>query len=169
MTIIKKYLYLRYEMKNRIIKPSLFILDVDGVLSSGQFLYDSSGKQYKIFGAHDNEGLKLISSHIKISFISADSRGFEISKKRVEDLGFEISLIGEDKREDFFEKLNDEVVFMGDGYTDSLIFDKVFYSIAPKNAISYAIERADFVTNSNAAEGAVFEACMHLKEKFFNE
>ena len=58
---------------------------------------------------------------------------------------------------------------MGDGYTDSLIFDKVFYSIAPKNAISYAIEKADFVTNSNAAEGAVFEACMHLKDKFFNE
>lgn len=157
-------------MENKNIKPNLFILDVDGVLSSGQFLYDSSGKQYKIFGAHDNEGLKLISTHIKISFISADNRGFEISKKRVEDLGFEISLVNEDKREDYFKKFNDDVVvFMGDSYTDSLIFDKVFYSITPKNAISYAIEKADFVTNSNAAEGAVFEACMHLKEKFFNE
>lgn len=157
-------------MENKNIKPNLFILDVDGVLSSGQFLYDSSGKQYKIFGAHDNEGLKLISTHIKISFISADNRGFEISKKRVEDLGFEISLVNEDKREDYFKKFNDDVVvFMGDSYTDSLIFDKVFYSITPKNAISYAIEKADFVTNSKAAEGAVFEACMHLKEKFFNE
>ena len=58
---------------------------------------------------------------------------------------------------------------MGDGYADSLVFDKVFYSIAPKNAISYALEKADFITNSNAAEGAVFEACMHLLEEFFNE
>ena len=74
-------------MKNTKIKPSLFVLDVDGVLSSGQFLYDSNGKQYKIFGPHDNDGLKLISKYIKIRFISADTRGFEISKKRVEDMG----------------------------------------------------------------------------------
>ncbi len=157
-------------MKNTKIKPNLFVLDVDGVLSSGQFLYDTNGKQYKIFGPHDNDGLKLISSYIKIRFISADIRGFEISKKRVEDMGFEISLISEDEREGFFENLNsDNVVFMGDGYADSLVFDKVFYSIAPKNAISYALEKADFITNSNAAEGAVFEACMHLLEEFFNE
>ena len=68
-------------MKNTKIKPNLFVLDVDGVLSSGQFLYDTNGKQYKIFGPHDNDGLKLISSYIKIRFISADIRGFEISKK----------------------------------------------------------------------------------------
>jgi len=157
-------------MKNTKIKPNLFVLDVDGVLSSGQFLYDTNGKQYKILGPHDNDGLKLISSYIKIRFISADIRGFEISKKRVEDMGFEINLISEDEREDFFENLNcDNVVFMGDGYIDSLVFDKVFYSIAPKNAISYALQKADFITNTNAAEGAVFEACMHLIEKFFNE
>jgi len=157
-------------MKNTKIKPSLFVLDVDGVLSSGQFLYDSNGKQYKIFGPHDNDGLKLISKYIKIRFISADTRGFEISKKRVEDMGFEISLISEEERESFFENLNvNEVVFMGDGYVDSLVFDKVLYSIAPKNAISYALQKADFITNTNAAEGAVFEACMHLIEKFFNE
>ena len=38
--------------------------------------------------------------------------------------------------------------------------------IAPKNAVSYARNKADFVTSTNAGEGAVFEACMHLKEKF---
>ena len=118
------------------------------MLSSGQFLYDSNGKQYKIFGPHDNDGLKLISKYIKIRFISADTRGFEISKKRVEDMGFEISLISEEEREIFFENLNvNEVVFMGDGYVDSLVFDKVLYSIAPKNAISYALQKADFITN----------------------
>ena len=84
-------------------KPNLFILDVDGVLSTGQFLYDSNGKQYKIFGAHDNEGLKIISKHIKVNFISADSRGFEISKTRVEDMGFEINFVSEDERIDFFQ------------------------------------------------------------------
>ena len=157
-------------MKVKVTKPNHFILDVDGVLSSGQFLYDIDGKQYKIFGAHDNEGLKLVSSYMKVSFISADKRGFEISQKRVNDMGFELNLISEDERKHFFTKLSDDnVVFMGDGYTDSLIFDSVFYSVAPNNAVSYAADKADFVTSSKAAEGAVFEACMHLIEKFFNE
>ena len=65
-------------------------------------------------------------------------------------MGFEISLISEEERESFFENLNvNEVVFMGDGYVDSLVFDKVLYSIAPKNAISYALQKADFITNTN--------------------
>ena len=101
MTIIKKYLDLRYEMKGKLLNQAFYSW-CGWCASSGQFLYDSSGKQYKIFGAHDNEGLKLISSHIKISFISADSRARNF-KKRVEDLGFEINLIGEDKREDFWK------------------------------------------------------------------
>ena len=151
-------------------KPNLFILDVDGVLSTGQFLYDSNGKQYKIFGAHDNEGLKIISKHIKVNFISADSRGFEISKTRVEDMGFEINFVSEDERIDFFQGLSSEnIAFMGDSYTDSLVFENLFYSISPKNAVSYAQEKADFVTKTKGGEGAVFEACMHLKEKFFND
>lgn len=70
-------------MVEKIIKPNLFILDVDGVLSTGQYLYDANGKQYKIFGPHDNEGLKLISNFIKIEFISADERGFKISKNEL--------------------------------------------------------------------------------------
>ena len=30
--------------------PSIFILDVDGVLTNGQFLYTDKGKVMKIFG-----------------------------------------------------------------------------------------------------------------------
>lgn len=157
-------------MTQKLTKPSLFILDVDGVLSTGQFLYDSNGKQFKIFGAHDSEGLQIISKFIKTIFISADRRGFEISKRRVEDMGFKLNLILESERLDYFQKFKSEnVVFMGDGYTDSIVFKNIYYSIAPKNAVSYARNKADFTTSTNAGEGAVFEACMHLKEKFFND
>ena len=36
------------------------VIDVDGVMTTGQFLYSSKGKTYKVFGAHDADGLKLI-------------------------------------------------------------------------------------------------------------
>ena len=39
-----------------------FIIDVDGVLSTGQFLYDVNGKRFKIFGPDDNDALKLLKS-----------------------------------------------------------------------------------------------------------
>src|SRR3990167_1329133 len=34
-----------------------FILDVDGVLTTGHFLYSIEGKAFKIFGPHDADGL----------------------------------------------------------------------------------------------------------------
>ena len=58
-----------------------FILDVDGVMTTGQFLYDNNGKSHKIFGPDDSDGLEMIKEHINIRFLSADKRGFEISEK----------------------------------------------------------------------------------------
>ena len=37
-------------------KPKCFILDVDGVMTTGNFLYTSEGKAMKIFGPDDNDG-----------------------------------------------------------------------------------------------------------------
>tara|TARA_B100000287_G_C20552248_1_gene748952 strand:- start:23 stop:265 length:243 start_codon:yes stop_codon:yes gene_type:complete len=75
-------------------KDLIFILDVDGVLTTGQFIYSNKGKVYKVFGPHDNDGLSLINKLISISFVTADKRGFEISKKRiVEDMGYNLELV----------------------------------------------------------------------------
>ena len=63
-------------------KPSVFILDVDGVLTTGHFFYTKDGKVMKIFGPDDNDGLSLLRNFIDIRFISGDKKGFEISKKR---------------------------------------------------------------------------------------
>ena len=34
----------------KIIKPKVFILDVDGVMTTGHFIYTKDGKSMKIFG-----------------------------------------------------------------------------------------------------------------------
>ena len=76
----------------------------------------------------------MISKKIKVHFISADHRGFEISKKRISDMGFEITLVSEEDRLSYIKnnfKL-DTLVYMGDGEADALIFDYVNISIAPK-------------------------------------
>ena len=44
------------------------ILDVDGVMTTGQFLYSEDGKAYKIFGPHDADGLKILRNKLNILF-----------------------------------------------------------------------------------------------------
>ena len=84
-----------------LVKVIKFILDVDGVLSTGQYLYSNDGKIYKIFGPHDHDGLKMISDKIDTSFITADKRGYTISEKRVHDMGFDLQLVSEKDRYNF--------------------------------------------------------------------
>ena len=60
-------------------KPNYFLLDVDGVLNTGQFIYNSKGKFGKIFGADDNDALKILSNYIKIEFITSDKKGLKIT------------------------------------------------------------------------------------------
>lgn len=49
-------------------KPQFIIFDIDGVMTTGQFLYSENGKAYKIFGAHDNDGIKLLKISVKLYF-----------------------------------------------------------------------------------------------------
>jgi 3-deoxy-D-manno-octulosonate 8-phosphate phosphatase (KDO 8-P phosphatase) len=150
-------------------KIFFFILDVDGVMTTGQFIYSNKGKIAKIFGPHDSDGLKLIRQKFEIEFLTADKRGFSISKKRIyTDLGYKIHLVTEEKRLEFIKKKYGlrNVIYMGDGIFDAKIFKCVHYSIAPKNARIEAKKLAKFITKNKSGEGAVLDACIHLNKKF---
>lgn len=145
-----------------------FLLDVDGVLTDGTFYYNSKGKIFKKFGAHDNDFLNLISKKFNIFFISSDKRGFHISKKRVKDMGYKIFYASNENRYKFIKKkfILNELVFMGDGYHDVKILKESKIGIAPKNAIPEAQKVAKLVTKNTGGKGAVAEACRYLSKKF---
>jgi 3-deoxy-D-manno-octulosonate 8-phosphate phosphatase (KDO 8-P phosphatase) len=150
-------------------KKMNFLLDVDGVLTDGCYYYDISGKIMKKFGAHDHDGLKLVKNLFNISFITADHRGFNISKKRiVDDMGYKLDLVTESERFDYVNNNYDlkNLVFMGDGFYDAKVLKDCFLGIAPKSANKFALQNADYITESNAGYGAVFDACIFLKNKF---
>ena len=87
------------------LKPKILIIDVDGVMTTGHFIYSAIGKLYKIFGPHDTDGLNLLKKKIKILFLTADKRGFKISKKRIkDDLGYQIKYSHHDLRYNLIKK-----------------------------------------------------------------
>lgn len=151
-------------------KPNTFILDVDGVLSTGQSFYDADGKVMKVFGPDDHDALKMVAKFMDVHFVTGDKTGFDISKKRVTDhMGFELSLVSALRRLAWIEKHYDlsKTVYMGDGIFDHLVMRAVAYSIAPANAHHATKIKAQFVTERAGGDRAVSEACVHLLDKFF--
>jgi 3-deoxy-D-manno-octulosonate 8-phosphate phosphatase (KDO 8-P phosphatase) len=146
-----------------------FVLDVDGVMTTGQFLYSEKGKAYKIFGPHDADGLKLIKDKVNIFFITADKKGFEISKKRIEDMDYPIELVSEEDRFDYFRRKFgfENTIFMGDGIFDVPILRACRFGIVPSNARIEAKRVANFVTVPKSGEGAVCDACIKINKLFF--
>jgi 3-deoxy-D-manno-octulosonate 8-phosphate phosphatase (KDO 8-P phosphatase) len=151
-------------------QPKCFILDVDGVMTTGHFFYTSVGKVMKIFGPDDNDGLSLLKNDIEIRFITGDKKGFAISHKRiVDDMKFPLELVSTIRRVDWIKERYalEDVIYMGDGIFDHYVMREVGYAISPANGDKLAKECADFVTERSGGDRAVAEACLHIMEKFF--
>ena len=152
-------------------KPKHLIIDVDGVMTDGKFYYTEEGKAMKAFGPDDHDALLLLKEHMDVRMVTGDRKGFAITKKRIaDDMKFPLDLVSTIERAQWMESQGfslAEVVYIGDGIFDALVFDKVGYGIAPENAFRTTKEHADFVTESRGGDSAVAEACLHLLEKFF--
>ena len=147
-----------------------FILDVDGVMTNGQSLYSEAGKQMKIFGPDDNDGLRLLNPYLKIRFVTGDRKGLPITTKRIkEDMKFDLDLVSTIKRIEWIKEHYNpkEVIYMGDGIFDHYVMKEVGYSIAPANADRIAKENANYVTERSGGDRAVAEACLYVMKMFF--
>ncbi len=152
------------------IKPKVFILDVDGVMTTGQFFYTENGKTMKVFGPDDNDALSLLKPFLKMIFVTGDKKGFNISRKRiVDDMKYPLELVSTIRRIEWISERYplDKVIYMGDGIFDHYIFKKVGYSIATTNGDENAKKHADYVTKRTGGDRAVAEACLHILKKFF--
>ena len=47
-------------------EKKVFIIDVDGVMTTGQFLYTEDEKCMKVFGPDDNDGLSFLKTDMEV-------------------------------------------------------------------------------------------------------
>lgn len=141
-----------------------FICDVDGCLNDGKIYWGPSGKQFKVFGSHDHDGLKLLKKYVNIKFITADDAGWAISYNRiVEHMKLELHLVKEKDRYSWVEKYDfNKVAYMGDGVYDAAIIKSSRLGIAPKQARIEARTAANYVTLNTGSNGAVMDACLFI-------
>ena len=153
-------------------KKIIVISDVDGCLTDGKFVYTVEGKVAKVYGPHDNDGVKLLrKNNIEVQFISADKRGFDITSKRITDMRCPISLVSEAVRATHLLSFADDydtVVFFGDGLGDLAAVNKYreyaknLIFIAPANAYPTVADAADYVTDLCGGEGAFLDLAQYV-------
>ena len=153
-------------------KKIAFIMDIDGVLTDGTFLYDSEGKKYKRFGPDDADALKMIKDEVSLVFCSADHRGFPISEKRVNDMGYPLNYV---KTKERLQWINDNYpkdewtrIYMGDSFVDVPIMLGVDDSICPGDAHELAKKVAGYVCNYGGGRRAVADAVFHIMKKYLD-
>lgn len=150
---------------------NIVISDVDGCLTDGRYIYTADGKVAKMFGPHDNDGVKLLKANgFDVVFISADKRGFPITQKRIHDMKCEVFNVSEADRVQWvkdYVKSNEYTfsVFFGDGIGDVPVKDVVTYFACPANARKEAKKAASFITESIGGQGAFLDLSLWLLDK----
>ena len=143
----------------------LFICDVDGILTDGQFIKDTAGEESKSFNVLDGVGfvmLRLLDIGIKTAWITG--RESATTELRAEELQIDDVYNGVIRKIDSYHELkkkynleDDEICFMGDDIIDIPILEKVGFSVSVPNAPEYVASYAHYVTKKTGGKGAVRE------------
>lgn len=154
------------------LKPiSLLILDVDGVLTSGQIAPGPDGDVGKTFNVRDGHAIKLW-QRCGGTVALLSGRHSPLVTRRAEELGLGPVRQGiNDKSKTFNELLTElhveasAAAFVGDDLPDVPVMRKCGVGIAVGDAAAAAKRVAHFVTRRGGGQGAVAEAIEWLLRK----
>ncbi|MFC1708851.1 KdsC family phosphatase [Candidatus Omnitrophota bacterium] len=151
------------DIQDKAEKIKLLILDVDGILTDGRIIYDSKGRDLKLFDVHDGLGVHIL-SHMGIKVILITAKASKAIKPRARDMRVDKvygSIIPKTKVYDKILKdynLKDEqICFMGDDLVDIGILKRVGLPISVPDACKEAKDLSAYITEKRGGRGAVRE------------
>lgn len=141
----------------------LLILDVDGVLTTGQLLILANGETVKPFHTLDGHGIKMLQqSGVQTAIITA--RNDHAVRLRAEQLGITHYFFGQHDKKLAYEQLcvlarvtENECAMVGDDVIDLPILIRCGLPIAVANAHDFVKERVLWQTKKTGGMGAVRE------------
>jgi 3-deoxy-D-manno-octulosonate 8-phosphate phosphatase (KDO 8-P phosphatase) len=153
------------ELKERLSKVKLLILDIDGVLTDGRIFWVEGTGWTRSFHVRDGYGIKLLmKAGYEIAFISGgDSQSV---RERAAFLGIKHVYLGDENKIDAFEKVlgatglrPEQCVFMGDDLFDIPVLEKVGFAATVPGAVPEVLHMVHYITNAPGGMGAVREVC----------
>lgn len=156
---------MKKNMKEKLKKVKLLILDVDGVMTDGRIIMDDEGREIKNFHVRDGHGIKVLQRYgIEVALLTG--RLSQVVKQRAKDLDIkEVYQKVYNKRE-VFEKIlkkhklsAEETAYMGDDIIDIPVLKSVGFSAAVADAVEVVKKSVDYVAKNKGGQGAVREIC----------
>lgn len=150
-------------------KVKMLVLDVDGILSNGQIIYDANGVETKAFSVQDGVGIKALARYGILTAIITGRRSPMVDK-RAKEIGIDYVVQGRDDKVVALKELMTMVdkaadittadcAYMGDDLPDIKAMQTVGFAATVPNAHSEVINRSDMVTTRAGGYGAVREIC----------
>jgi len=157
-------------------KKTIFIVDCDGVMTDGRSYFDKDGKYAKSYGSYDKEAIQFAVDVCKdqIIFVTDDKEGFPITSARIDKLIDSVSesnniakskmnwkeremLVMQIRDESYFNKIDVDIVFIGDSFSDIPAMSRADYAFTTNNAPKQVREYANYTSTTNGGIGALSE------------
>ena len=152
----------------KLIRLALF--DVDGVLTDGKVILDSTGKELKIFNIKDGHGIRLL-QHYGIEVGVITGRSSKALEHRMNDLEVKHVIQGCNEKFNAYQNLlrklkikENETSFVGDDIVDLQIMSRCGLAIAVSDAHEFVKKHAHWETSASGGQGAVREVCELILE-----
>ena len=158
------------DLTKRLRAVKLFAMDVDGILSDGQIIYDANGVETKAFYVQDGVGLKALKEQgIILAIITG--RSSPMVARRADELGIDHVVQGRDDKFTALSALVDELglsvgecMYMGDDLPDLKAVREAGVGVSVPNGCAETQAVADIVTTKAGGHGAVREVCEQLSK-----
>jgi 3-deoxy-D-manno-octulosonate 8-phosphate phosphatase (KDO 8-P phosphatase) len=151
------------EIRERIRRIKMLLMDVDGVMTDGGIILGSGGMELKRFHVQDGMGITLArTAGLKVGILTG--RSSEAVTRRAEELRIEEVQQGFFRKEEGYERIlrkhglkDEEVAYIGDDVQDVPILKRAGLSICVANGTEEARKAAHVVTERKGGDGAVRE------------
>jgi 3-deoxy-D-manno-octulosonate 8-phosphate phosphatase (KDO 8-P phosphatase) len=142
----------------------LLLLDVDGVLSNGQIIWDEAAIESKAFSVKDGQGLRRLRQQKGIQTGIVTARKSQLVERRAKELDFDFVFQAVPNKLEAVQALAAQlalpasaIAFMGDDWPDLAVLQWVGLPACPKDAIAPVLQSSLFISHSTGGQGAVRE------------
>jgi len=151
------------DLRERLIRIRLLIVDCDGVLTDGRIVLLSETEETKFFDVKDGHGIRMAArAGLKTAIISG-RESFAV-RARVRDLGITYLREAAWVKTGPYEEIvasegvgDDAVCYVGDDVTDIPLLRRTGLAVAVADAVDEAKQYAHYVTQRAGGRGAVRE------------
>lgn len=162
--LLFKHCYKTSELKSKLSKIKLLVLDVDGVMTDTGLYFTENGDYIKKFNAKDGMAIaRLTAQDFQVAIISSGFSG-EAVKRRADMLGIQHCSVNKVEKLTRLEEVCaslkiglDNVAMIGDDINDLEIMEKCGFSACPADAVQIVKETVDLILSSNGGNGCIRE------------